>query len=88
MARVYPPRLIAYATKGAKLIPGELPHGDPDPADEETCDRCAAAALLLLERDAATLALCGHHYDAYWITLYASGWEVTRDRRTYLQASS
>lgn len=48
----------------------------------ERCDRCPALALVSLELEAATLAMCGHHYNEHWIALAAAGWEVTRDARS------
>ena len=77
-------RILATIQNGGQVPAGALGHGDPDPTGER-CDRCSAEALILLERDADTLAMCGHHYDMHWRSLLAGGWEVTRDTRSGLR---
>lgn len=54
------------------------------------CDRCPAAAMVLLvratgrARKGAVLTLCGHHYAVHEPVLLATGWAVKADDRAKL----
>jgi hypothetical protein len=75
------PRVLASIANGAQAQPGQLTPGDPPPHGLGRCDRCGAEALVLLERDAETLAFCGHHATTYIDALAATGWSVEEDGR-------
>lgn len=84
---VHPRRVADSLANGRQFGPGEIPHFDPDPRADDRCDGCGHEAQVLWERDADTLALCGHHHQAAWIKLHEAGWEIAADRRTVSPAS-
>lgn len=47
----------------------------------ETCDLCAAPALVRVEVPSGTLQFCGHHYMAQEIPLAAAGARIVVDER-------
>lgn len=60
----------------------------PGAVGHEPCDaRCPAVALVYVQRDRLSLALCGHCFDDRWVDLFKDGWAVKTDLRVRLRTA-